>query len=64
MELHELQKKSIEDLEKLLLQKQADLQELRFKTASGQLKEVRQIREARKIIAQINTLIGQKHKVA
>jgi len=44
----------------LLLEKREVLSELRFKVSEKQLKDVRTIREVKKEIAQILTLINQK----
>jgi large subunit ribosomal protein L29 len=60
MELKELKKKKVGELEKLLAEFREKLRDLRFKDANKQLKDVREIRKTRNIIAQILTLINQK----
>lgn len=61
MEIKELQKKSVQDLHKLLAEKRDELRALRFKVANKQLKDIRDIRETRKAIAQILTVLNN-HK--
>ena len=63
MEFKELKKKSENELHKLLSEQRDKLRDLRFKDASKQLKNVREIREVRKIIAQTLTLLNSKKKV-
>jgi large subunit ribosomal protein L29 len=58
MEFKELKKKSIGELHKSLLEKRNELREARFKDANKQLKDVRQIRAMKKLIARILTLIN------
>jgi large subunit ribosomal protein L29 len=60
MEIKELKKKSESDLHKLLNESREKLRDLRFKDASKQLKNVREIREIRVTIAQILTLLNNK----
>lgn len=57
MELKELKTKSEAELHRLLAESRDQLRELRFKDASRQLKDVRDIREVKKLIAQILTLL-------
>jgi len=57
MELKELKTKSEAELHRLLAETRNQLRELRFKDASRQLKDVRDIREAKKLIAQILTML-------
>lgn len=52
----ELRKKTKNQLDKLLLEKQERLRQLRFDLASGKLKNVREIRHIKKDIARILTL--------
>ena len=63
MEIADLKRKTEKDLRGLLIEKRTALRELRFKAGEGQLKDVREIREARKAIAQILTLLNQKKAV-
>lgn len=58
MELKDLKKKSISDLHKLLAQSRDKLRDLRFKDANKQLKNVREVRETRNLIARILTLLN------
>jgi ribosomal protein L29 len=44
------------------MEKREELRELRFKVSEKQLKDVRSIREIKKAIAQILTLINQKRE--
>ncbi len=60
MEIADFKQKSVKDLQVLLLEKREVLRELRFKVSEKQLKDVRTIREVKKEIAQILTLINQK----
>ena len=62
MELKELKTKSIVELEKLLAKNREVLRDLRFKVSSKQLKNIREIRQAKVLVARILTLIGQKQK--
>ncbi len=57
MELKELKTKSEAELHRLLAESRDNLRDLRFKDASRQLKDVREIREVKKLIAQILTLL-------
>ncbi|OGH71136.1 MAG: 50S ribosomal protein L29 [Candidatus Magasanikbacteria bacterium RIFCSPHIGHO2_02_FULL_51_14] len=63
MEIADLKRKTEKDLRELLREKRTALRELRFQAGEGQLKDVREIREARKAIAQILTLLNQKKAV-
>ena len=57
MKLKELRKKESKDLMELLPQYRDKLRELRFKIANKQLRNIREVRETKKIIAQILTLL-------
>ena len=59
MNYKELEKKKPEELQKILAEQRAKLQDLRFKSSIGQLKTVRDIRETRKNIARILTRLSQ-----
>jgi large subunit ribosomal protein L29 len=60
MKFATIEKKSEKDLHDLLQEKRALLGELRSKVAEGQLKDVREIRETRKTVAQVLTILNQK----
>lgn len=60
MEFKELTQKTIKELHKLLSESREKLRELRFKDGNKQLKNVREIRQVRKFIAQIFTLINKE----
>ena len=59
MEINELRKKSEPELQKFLAEKKERLRSLRFDLVSGKVKNVREIRETKKDIARILTLIGR-----
>jgi large subunit ribosomal protein L29 len=50
-----LQDQTVEELRRLLLERQHRLRELRFKQSANQVKDVREIRKTRKDIARILT---------
>ncbi|OHA67437.1 MAG: 50S ribosomal protein L29 [Candidatus Wildermuthbacteria bacterium RIFCSPHIGHO2_02_FULL_47_12] len=56
MKAAELRQKSKKELQELLEGQKETLRQLRFDLASGKVKNVRQIRQLRKTIAQILTL--------
>jgi ribosomal protein L29 len=58
MDIKELKTKSEKELHALLSASRFKLKELRFKDASHQLKDVREIRETRQLIARVFTLIN------
>ncbi len=61
MTIQELRAKTSLELTNLLAESRRALVDLRMKVAVGQLKDVREIRETRKTIAQILTIFtGQK----
>lgn len=59
MEFKELTTKNSQELQKLLSVNQEKLRELRFKDSNKQLKNVREIRVTRNLIAQILTLLNK-----
>lgn len=63
MELKELKTKTEKELKQILDQSRDKLRELRFKDANKQLKDVREIREIKKTIARILTLINVKKQI-
>lgn len=58
MEFKELQKKTENELHKLLAELRDHLREMRFKDANKQLKDVKTIKKVRNEIAQILTIIN------
>ena len=59
MKINDLRKKHKGELEKLLEEKKARLQTLRFSLARGEVKNVKEINEQHKDIARIFTLLAQ-----
>jgi len=59
MDFKELKNKSQMELQKILNEERDKLRDLKFKDASKQLKNVREIREVRKIISRALTLINR-----
>ena len=62
MEFKELKKKSESELHRILAESRDKLRDLRFKDANKQLKNVREIRKVREVIARILTLLNNKDK--
>jgi ribosomal protein L29 len=62
MEFKELKSKSESELHHLLADFRNKIRELRFKDASKQLKNVREIRKAKGTVAQVLTLLHKKDK--
>lgn len=60
MEIKELKRKKVSDLHRMLEETRDKLRELRFKDANKQLKNVREIREGKKTVAKILTLLNSK----
>ena len=60
MKSKQLRKKSLKDLEKMRVNSREELRNLRFDLASGKVKNVRRIRELKKEIARISTLVKEK----
>ncbi|MCK4781980.1 50S ribosomal protein L29 [Candidatus Parcubacteria bacterium] len=57
MKITELKQKSQKELQKLLMDNQEELRQMRFDLASGKIKNVREIRQVRKDIARILTIL-------
>lgn len=57
MKFQELKSKPVAELQKMLAESRQQLRELKFKTASGQLKNVREIRIVRQTIARVLMLL-------
>ena len=62
MKLKELKDKPLAELEKLLREQRESLRATRFSVAASQESNVRKIRNARKTIARILTLLKQETK--
>lgn len=62
MKYKELKKKKESELKQFLAQSHEKLRELRFKDASKQLKNVREIRKNRKMVAQSMTIMSLRKK--
>ena len=64
MKFKELKTKSDKELQKILTDLRHNLREQRFKIASNQLKNIREIRQTKKTIAKILFLLVQKKQKA
>ena len=62
--LEELKSKSVADLDAQLVDAKKELFNLRFQNATNQLDNTGRIKEVRKNIARIQTIITEKEKVA
>jgi large subunit ribosomal protein L29 len=62
MEIKELREKTDEELRKLLVEFREKMRNLRFKIASKQLKNVREMYATKKTIARILTVIRERKK--
>ena len=60
MKAEELKTKTIDELNKILLDTRKDQMNLRFELANGQLEKAHKIRETRRTIARIKTILTQK----
>lgn len=60
MKITELKLKSKSELQKVLQDNREKLRQIRFNLASGKVKNIREIREIKKDIARILTLLNQK----
>jgi len=61
MKMKELQEKTIQELHQQLAASRDAVRMMRFKVASQELKDVRELREARKTIARVMTLLAAKN---
>ncbi|APD09576.1 MULTISPECIES: 50S ribosomal protein L29 [Thermus] len=61
-ELEEARKLSPAELEKLIRKKKQELMELRFQASIGQLSQNHRIRETRKSIARLLTVLNEKRR--
>lgn len=60
MKAIELRDKKVADLKKIILDLRKELFNLRFQASSAQLKNTARVRQVRKDIARIKTVIGEK----
>lgn len=60
MKAKELRKKSDTELQKLLQDKKSRIVELKMNIASGNVKNVREMRETKKDVARIQTILNQQ----
>ncbi len=59
MKISELREKKIPELEKLLSEKRKKFQDVRFNLASGRVKNTTQMRQLKKDIARILTILNE-----
>jgi len=62
MEIKDLKKKKVSELHKILAETRDRIRELRFKDANKQLKNIREIRDNKKTVAKILTLLNLKEE--
>ena len=62
MKQAELQKKTDEELLKIMAEERTKLQQLRFDLPGGQVKNIREIRQIRRSIARILTLLTKRQQ--
>ncbi len=62
MEFKEIKNKNLSELNKLLAESRDRLRDLMFKDANKQLKNIREIRQIRKTIAQVLTVINKNQQ--
>lgn len=60
MKPNELRQKSPEELRRMATELRGDIREMRFKIATRQHNKVRTLREAKKDLAKILTVLGEK----
>lgn len=60
MEISELKNKEASELQKLLEEKKEHLRQLRFDLVSGKVKNISDLRNTRKDIARISTMMNKK----
>jgi large subunit ribosomal protein L29 len=61
-EIDQFRQKSIEELQKIVLDNKEKLRQLRFDLLAGKVKNIRQIRKTRREIAVILTILNEKKK--
>ncbi|MBL7022164.1 50S ribosomal protein L29 [Patescibacteria group bacterium] len=60
MAIKDFRKNEIKDLHKMLATKREQVRDMRFSVSNKQLKNIRDIRKARKEIAQVLTVLKEK----
>lgn len=60
MKVADIKNKSEKELQEMLAEKRRELRDLRFRAAENQLKDVRSIRNTRKDIARILTILSAR----
>ena len=63
MKASKLRKKSETELQKILRQKREKLQKLRFDLTAGKLKNFQEIKQTKRDIARILTVLNEKSKI-
>ena len=63
MKTRELRQKSESELQKILQQKKEKLQNLRFDLTAGKLKNFQEIKQTKRDIARILTILNQKSNI-
>jgi len=61
MTIKEIQEKRTEDLKKLVFELSKKMHEMNFKNTNNQQKNIREIREAKKTMARIKTVLNQRN---
>jgi len=60
MKIAEFQQKTKDELLKILDEKKSQVQELKLQLVSGKIKSIKDLKEAKKDVARIFTLLNQK----
>ena len=64
MKAVEVRSKNVDELKELLLQLKKEQFNLRFQQASGQLENTARVRQVRRDIARVKTMLGEKTATA
>lgn len=64
MKIEDLRSKSDDELGEELLNAKKEAFNLRFQKANGQVEQTHQIREVRRNVARIKTLVGERRRAA
>lgn len=59
MKIRELRRKSIKELQQALVELRDKLRELRFNLAGGKVKNIKEIRQTKRVIARISTILKE-----